>query len=987
MEEDKSMGSLADRIEQSKAQFKREVLPQELSYVKSRWREVYGRRRQADALKARETRLEQAQEAAGEAAGSAAPAAGNGLVGLAFSGGGIRSATLNLGIAQALHRRGVLDHVDYLSTVSGGGYLGSSLSTVMRDGAEFPYEAREGPRESPYLTWLRNHSNYLAERGFLDYARIVAVLLRGVLINFFVLIPFLLLLSLGYTVWFDKAGGTFFQGDWSQTLPITRWGLAFALFYMLAFPVVVRVFKVLSYERSKKMRVTQTAAAPSESSVKSRDRFERTFSAVLLAVVGLAVLEALPVILYYFHKLSTHGVARGVSASVAGGSSVIALAVVGKLMEHFKGFARTLVIWLVGLLGLLLPLLVVLHVSEGLVWSWHRVAEPFWAIPGIFAALIIGGFLASGTARLSKNTIAVTLVGLAGILGTLAAVLGAAFLGALDAVAPWQFILALSVVTWLFCWLSVDVNLTSIHGFYRDRLAAAYLVGIDTDRRRGSTLDQIQLADIDIEEDLNLQDICQGERPGEHPSIAPYHLVNVAHNLQKSKDPGIRERNADFFIFSKRFYGGNRTGYCSTDNLEAVFPQMDLATAMAISAAAASPNMGSGTIGSLVAVMTLFNIRLGYWVPNPAHLLPWAKKKGEPIRGTIWRRFAWRIRPAEFIKEMVSSLDETSKWINLSDGGHIENLAVYELLRRRCKYIIAGDGEADPALNFNSLAKLKRYARIDLGIEIEILLDDVRRDAAGISHQHCACGRILYPEVGADGKQETGYLLYIKSSVTGDEDEVIRQYRARNPAFPHESTADQFFDEGQFEAYRALGFHIADGLFEVDHTVGDFAAFEAWFEEQSMNLAPSLAAETLLLELQSELSAIQGLLQEPSYAHYFYDLYPDLRPADFQPPAAGSRQAADQMRGNIYLVGKQLRLMENVFVSLDLDRPRNRGHAGNRGWMRLFQQWAEAWRRDPSLIAAYQTEARLHNWKLREFCTGVLDLPVPEEGKPIARSA
>ena len=163
------------------------------------------------------------------------------------------------------------------------------------------------------------------------------------------------------------------------------------------------------------------------------------------------------------------------------------------------------------------------------------------------------------------------------------------------------FLSLLAFVIWLGCWLTVDVNLTSIHGLYRDRLASAFLVGQDTK------------GDINIEDDIDLDDICHYEAG----STAPYHLINVALNLQGSKDIGIRDRMSDFFIFSKRFIGSARTGYCRSTTMEQVFPQIDVATAMAVSAAAASPNMGRGTSPFLVAFMTLLNIRLGFWLPNP----------------------------------------------------------------------------------------------------------------------------------------------------------------------------------------------------------------------------------------------------------------------------------------------------------------------------------------------------------------------------------
>jgi hypothetical protein len=74
-------------------------------------------------------------------------------------------------------------------------------------------------------------------------------------------------------------------------------------------------------------------------------------------------------------------------------------------------------------------------------------------------------------------------------------------------------------------------------------------------------------------------------------------------------------------------------------------------------------------------------------------------------------------------------------------------------------------------------------------------------------------GTIHYPETDPDGKADsdfgTGLLLYFKASLTGDEPEDVREYRARFSAFPHQSTADQFFTESQFESYRVLGLHIA----------------------------------------------------------------------------------------------------------------------------------------------------------------------------------
>jgi len=158
-------------------------------------------------------------------------------------------------------------------------------------------------------------------------------------------------------------------------------------------------------------------------------------------------------------------------------------------------------------------------------------------------------------------------------------------------------------------------------------------------------------------------------------------------------------------------------------------------------------------------------------------------------------------------KEAVGRLNARGTYVNVSDGGHIENLGIYHLLRRRCKSIIAVDAGTDLSYEFGSLAKLIRFARIDMGIDIDIDLKDLRKCKSGLCGTHWAVGKIRYSE------SEIGYLYCIKPSITGDENEYIREYRSRNPEFPHQSLTYQFFDETQFEVYRALGFHAANRLF------------------------------------------------------------------------------------------------------------------------------------------------------------------------------
>ena len=238
----------------------------------------------------------------------------------------------------------------------------------------------------------------------------------------------------------------------------------------------------------------------------------------------------------------------------------------------------------------------------------------------------------------------------------------------------------------------------------------------------------------------------------------------------------------------------------------------DIGTAMAISGAAAAPNMGIASLRPLAFTLALLNVRLGRWFPNPQQLSKFGKHLTWP-------------RPRYFLAEAFFRTRESFRYVFLSDGGHIDNLGVYELLRRRAAVIIVVDGEADGSMDFPALVQLQRLARIDLGVRIRLPWGEIKRHTRETSAEivaekkrtinlgpHAAIGIIEYPgETAAEA--EAGVLIYLKASLTGDENDYVTDYKKRNPDFPHETTLNQFFSEEQFEVYRALGFHIANRLF------------------------------------------------------------------------------------------------------------------------------------------------------------------------------
>jgi hypothetical protein len=364
-------------------------------------------------------------------------------------------------------------------------------------------------------------------------------------------------------------------------------------------------------------------------------------------------------------------------------------------------------------------------------------------------------------------------------------------------------LIAVAVTAGVFAIFFLDVNLTGLHKLYRDQLSKTFVQG-----------------------DEGAEDLLLSTLNAKHR--APYHLLNATINLPSSVNRILRDRRGDFFVFSKCWSGSPAIGYAPTSKWVSNGKQIDLATVMAISGAAASPQMGRSSKPSLSALLTLLNVRLGYWIANP--------------------RKAQIGRPGFLclMREMTSTgMNEKAPWLNLSDGGHIENMGIYELLRRRCKFIVCVDGEADPRSTFEGQLTLVRHAQIDFGIRLEPRLDDVRLDPQSkFSRTHSHLLRIHYPATGPDQPAAIGLMLYLKLSLTGDETEILKRYRTINPEFPHQSTLDQFYDEEQFEAYRQLGVHVAEGAFSpalltADANPKDVAC---WFRQLAGNMLEPVEA-------------------------------------------------------------------------------------------------------------------------------------------------
>jgi GNAT superfamily N-acetyltransferase len=319
--------------------------------------------------------------------------------------------------------------------------------------------------------------------------------------------------------------------------------------------------------------------------------------------------------------------------------------------------------------------------------------------------------------------------------------------------------------------------------------------------------------------------------------------------------------------------------------------------------------------------------------------------------------------------ELFGWTDDLGDYVHLSDGGHFENLGIYELVRRRCRYIVAVEAPADPSAATDSLANMIRLCRIDFGVRIDLDTNPLERTGTqSLSQWHCAIGIIHYEDV--DGGELPGILVYIRASLTGDEPPDVQEYAAKNPAFPFQSTLDQFFNETQFESYRALGYHAAthvfkDALRDIGVLFPDRAVFDtdeafiqenrALFAELRRRWFPPIPDPDRAIDQASKdwLEVQKQFSDKPALKDLAAELVPEL--GSFLRPAKVAKGDLGANNGKGYgaepeethpdhreivelaTVGQMLQVMENAWIALKMETRSD--HPMNRGWMNVFRRW------------------------------------------------
>lgn len=791
------------------------------------------------------------------------------LAALCLSGGGIRSASFSLGVLQSLARFGLLGQFHYLSTVSGGGYIGSWLSAwrcVEDDETVFAnlISMQVQGREPSQIQSIRANSNFITPTlGLLsaDTWTVVAVYVRNLILNWLLFLPLLtgiLLFPRWYSsalVWARQGGSTFPSLAWlGAGCALLTVGLACAVcgrfrrqelwltrerfVWLVLTPIVLSAFcftfsaalggihAALGWPRADWGRelIDGTVAGAFIyffAWLFGRFAAQRWDEQVLVldlicwilsgALVGLLIALGLQSVQQHSHNSRL--------VAILGLSGVVLAYLVGDIFYvGASSLSRRGDIdreWLARASGWLAAVAVSWGVVSALAlygpgplrsdWWTRALGFGLGGVSGIVTLLLGPSALTAATSagkaleRVPVSRIAsIAAVIFAAALGALLSILGRQLTRALGvhdaATAAWADLLvtfALVGSSFLIS-LFVNVNRFSLHAMYRFRLVKAFLGSARGSAHRSPD----PFTGFDLHDNPNLAKVVP--KSGAHRLL---HVINTTLNVVATRNTAWQERKAESFSMTRLHCGNRYVGYRPTAHYGGKHGGITLGTAMAISGAAVSPNQGYNSSPLVGFLLMLFNVRLGWWLGNPSREF---YRRGGPLLS---------ITPA--LKELAGATTDQGRWIYLSDGGHFENLGLYEMLRRRCRCIVVVDAGCDPEMKFEDLGNAVRKSYIDFGVNVDFRRIEIQaRQNPPVAGARFGLAEISYPKSSQDGSgARSGWLLYIKPTYyCTTEGMEVRGYASDHPSFPHESTTDQWFSESQLEAYRALGAHIMEHI-------------------------------------------------------------------------------------------------------------------------------------------------------------------------------
>ena len=582
--------------------------------------------------------------------------------GLALSGGGVRSATFNLGVLQALHYEGFLPKIDYLSTVSGGGYIGSALTYFMNQNYDkFPFT-----HENEHVKSIRRNASYLTPGRGLNNWALIAALLRGIIINAALIIP-PVLGGMWLLKWSCDCGAKesfCLQPNW-----MTGKGVAIG--------AVLGGFLSIELYRAFMKRWSTDAG----------NCWWRQVPWWLLAFIFIGLV----LIGYKFQGLDDSHVINFVRIPILFVFGYGALFMVcrafrrpnsnGHAEESHSMFSSKPSKWLQKFWYFLFELLswsAVFGVVYGL---WSVVSKPNWVpyvdppypaymvylallgctlLSRLLIANVFYAALSQTPRRLRLYThyhfsvqygdylslgVLFLLIGIipflhAAVLNYVELILpSVSLLGVVSTAIGWitrgraselrgyvafflrtgLILLLISALLWAYHAVAHAPPAGSVWPWWAAVLWIAAVIIIDINYVSMHRYYRNRLIEAFFQPSPSGKQQESGHLPLREIDIGctggPYHIVNANLVTVGSRDEKYGARLGDNFIFSPLFIGSKSTGWVPSNCHR--YRHMNLGTAMAISGAAVDPNTGATNSWSLRIVMGLLNVRLGYWLESP----------------------------------------------------------------------------------------------------------------------------------------------------------------------------------------------------------------------------------------------------------------------------------------------------------------------------------------------------------------------------------
>lgn len=706
-------------------------------------------------------------------------------LGIACSGGGVRSAAYCLGALQELRHQDVLDEAEYLSCVSGGGYAAIAHEVLVSESVGGPSGCPDSPQNpftkmrpyavgSPEERHIRNHLDYIAPGGtgriWLLF-NLIGGMARHLLPFMAVLIMAAWVTGMALSRWVEPSLRCH-EDDPMQCTAATE----VLQIHLAPFVRIAGLMLLLSLVFLVARQLKQTVTRPNDDAIWVLQNWALLWLGATAIMVLFVVV--VPAGLIFLHWLPSLVPTLGALWTALGLELTLVGTVVAAVWRMRRGALKTvgaIVTTIATPVLIMLPFLGLTYwVAQGgarLEWEWsvNQTNVPI-ASAGVFFVMLFTN------------------------------------------------------------------EVTSLpHLYYRERLATAFI-----GRRVVGPHEELGYNQPPWSEAIAFSTLV---RCLVGPAILPKLVVCAAVNLSEGVPLG---RGGASFTFEEDFVGGPTTGYVRTPVMEERSGPgaVTMPALMAISGAAVSPSMGKMTRAGLRFAMALFDLRLGVWLPNPRRpdwesfsaLEVWADRRsppaapvgGGPAGGdTVSLLERFRRPGTKFVfYEAIGKNDLDEKHVYVTDGGHFDNLGLVELLRRGCGRVIVLDAAGDDIHHFNTLSEAIELAHADLGIEFTLPMAALVPHAPAVPGGPPECGD---DEDGVDHDTspacfvtgtyrfptgEIGHIVFVKAAICDEAPIEIVTYRERDAHFPNHPTTNQMFSELTFESYRTLGEHAVHEAFE-----------------------------------------------------------------------------------------------------------------------------------------------------------------------------